>query len=298
MASRDRSRKPAVRILDGGFGSELRRRGAALSAQCWSAGTNLTQADLVFDIHADYVRAGADIVTANTFATSRFVLAAAGLDSRFDEINRAAIAAARRAADSAQRTVCVAASISCLPPSFDAGAYPDSDAEYAAYSELAECFVENGADLILLEMMQDTEHAPRACRAARAAGLPFWIGISCRLSPRDETLVAFDDLELPFAAMLDAVLPFEPEGFAVMHSPIDAIGPALEVLRGRWSGALGAYAEIPYPEDPSASAAVAIGPADYGRVARGWIERGATLVGGCCGTTPAHIEALSGLAGD
>jgi len=288
----------------------LRRRGVALSAHCWSAEANLTHADVVFDIHADYVRAGADIVTANTFATSRFVLAAAGLDSRFDEINRAAIAAARRAADSqrrgagsAHRTVAVAASISCLPPAFDARAYPGADAEYAAYAELAECFAGSGVDLVLLEMMQDTEHAPRACRAARASGLPFWIGVSCRRSPRDGALVAFDDEHQPFAAVLDAVLPFEPEGITVMHSPTDAIGPALDALRRHWSGPLGAYAEIPYPEDPSASApsasaAGAVAAADYAELARGWIERGATLIGGCCGTTPGHIEALAALTND
>jgi S-methylmethionine-dependent homocysteine/selenocysteine methylase len=132
----------------------------------------------------------------------------------------------------------------------------------------------------------------------REAGLPFWIGFSCRRSPRGEALVAFDDPDRPFAAVLDAVLPFEPGGIAIMHSPIDAIGSALDVLRGRWSGPLGAYAEIPYPEDPSASSAGAVGAADYAAAARGWIERGATLIGGCCGTTPAHIEALATLVRD
>jgi S-methylmethionine-dependent homocysteine/selenocysteine methylase len=283
-----------IRILDGGLGSELRRRGVALSPRCWSAEANLTHTDLLTRIHEDYVRAGADIVTANTFATSRFVLAGAGLDARFDEINRLAIAAARRAAASADREVAVAASISCLPPAFDAAAYPSADAEYAAYAELAACFAERGADLVLLEMMQDTVHAPRACRAVSRAGLPFWIGVSCR-GDRGGRLVAFDEPAQPFAAVLDAVLGFEPEGIAIMHSPVDAVGPALAELGRYWQGPTGGYAEIPYPEDPAHPGAERMDAAAYAEAAREWLAGGAVLIGGCCGTTPAHIAALAAL---
>ena len=83
-------RKPHgdIRILDGGTGSELRRRGIMLSERCWSARANLTHPDLLRTIHEDYIRAGAGIVTANTFATSRFVLAGAGIDAEFAAINR------------------------------------------------------------------------------------------------------------------------------------------------------------------------------------------------------------------
>jgi len=284
----------SIRILDGGTGSELRRRKIPLSEHCWSAVANLTHAELLTRIHEDFIRAGADIVTANTFATSRFVLASAGLDAQFEEINRAAITAARHAAESADREIAVAASLSCLPPSFGAAAWPEPDAESDAYAELAACFVDNGADLILLEMMQDAEHAPRACRAARASGLPFWIGLSCRLD-RNGRLVALDSPGQSFAEVLDAVLPFEPEGIAVMHSPIDAIDPALAELAARWAGPLGAYAEAPYAEDPAVSRSEPIDAAGYASAARGWLERGATLVGGCCGTTPAHIAALRAL---
>jgi S-methylmethionine-dependent homocysteine/selenocysteine methylase len=285
-----------IRILDGGVGSELRRRGIALSPLCWSAEANLTQADLLTTIHEDYIRAGADIVTANTFATSRFVLAGAGLDAQFEEINRSAISAARRAAEFANRDVAVAASISCLPPAFDAGAYPSADAEYAAYAELVGCFAENHVDLVLLEMMQDTEHAPRACRAVGRAGLPFWIGVSCRRADSDGRLVAFDEPERPFAAVLDAVLGFEPEGVAIMHSPVDAVGPALAELGRRWQGPTGGYAEIAYPEDPADSGAERMDTATYAVAAQEWLARGAALIGGCCGTTPAHIAALAALA--
>jgi homocysteine S-methyltransferase len=287
--------EPGLRILDGGTGSELRRRGIDLSPACWTAAANLEHTDVLRQIHEDYIRAGAEVITANTFATSRFVLAGAGLEAEFDSINRNAIASAREAARSAGTVVTVAASMSCLPPAFDARRYPDANAEYSAYVGLAERFAANGADLILLEMMQSPAHAERACRAASASGLPFWAGVSCHIDPRSGQLVAFDDGTQPIAAVIDTIAEFDPAGIAIMHSPVAATGPALEKLAAAWPGATGAWAEIPYAEDPESGAAEPISPETYAAHARGWIAAGVSLVGGCCGTTPAHIRALARL---
>ena len=235
MGSTRRPSAQGLRVLDGGTGSELRRRGVALSAACWSAKANLTVPELLLEIHRDFVRAGADVVTTNTFATSRFVLAGAGFDDRFETINRAAIAAARRAAGEAQRKIEVAASLSCFPPAFDFRAYPARDVEYRAYCELAELYAENDVDLILLEMMQHPEHAALACRAAQSTDLPLWVGISCRVHPESGALVAFDDASQPLAEVIDAVLPYAPAGIAIMHSPVAAIAPALAELRRAWA---------------------------------------------------------------
>ncbi|HEY5666847.1 MAG TPA: homocysteine S-methyltransferase family protein [Gammaproteobacteria bacterium] len=294
----DATRRPfgqGLRILDGGTGSELRRRGVQLSDACWSATANLSDPELLLEIHRDFIRAGADVVTANTFATSRFVLAAAGLEDSFDAINRAAISAARSAAREAGRDVEVAASLSCFPPAFDAGAYPAQDTEYRAYAELAEHCADAGVDLILLEMLQHPEHAALACRAARESGLPFWAGVSCRRRAATDELVAFDDPGQPLGAVLDAVLPFEPDGIAVMHSPVEVIPAAIAEVVQRWSGPIGAWAGIPYVEDPDCQDDRQIRPEAYATAARAWIAAGAVLVGGCCGTTPEHIRALAEL---
>jgi S-methylmethionine-dependent homocysteine/selenocysteine methylase len=320
MSFRDALAEDRVLLLDGGTGSELRRRGLALSDACWSASVNLEHGDLLEAIHRDYIAAGADIVTANTFGTSRFVLAAEGLDDSFAAVNRAALRAARNAADAAvagtanaensarpDRPVFVAASLSCMPPSFDRSAYPPTAEEYAAYCELAECFADSGVDLVLLEMLQSAPHAELACRAVRAAGLPFVAGLSCRLraAPRRaggkrvdpslsaQDLVTFDDVSLPIEPALDAVIEFAPDAIAIMHTPVEAMLPALDLLRGRWQGPIGAYAEIPYPEDPEGNGAERLASDAYAAEARRWIAAGASIVGGCCGTMPAHITAIA-----
>ncbi len=274
-------------ILDGGTGTELRRRGVPLDALTWSAHAALTHFEALRQIHADYIAAGADVITTNTFATTRFVLDAGGLGGEFAALNARAVAAAREARDAGGRDVAIAGSISCLPPRFDVHAYPDERAESAAYRELAETLAEAGVDFLLLEMMQETRHAPLACAAAKTVGLPVWIGVSCRVGA-DGKLVGFDFPLVPLSACLDALLPFAPDGVAVMHAPVTAVVPALEQIRARWRGPLGAYPEI---GDGAASAAVT--PEKFAEHASEWLRLGVQLVGGCCGATPLHIGALA-----
>jgi S-methylmethionine-dependent homocysteine/selenocysteine methylase len=278
-------------ILDGGTGTELRRRGMTLSGVSWSALASVTHFELLRTIHADYIAAGADVITTNTFATTRFVLEAAGHRDDFAVVNTRAVAAAREARDASGREVAIAGSISCLPPRFDVRAYPDENTERAAYLELAETLAEAGVDLLVLEMLQETLHAPLACEAARAVGLPVWLGVSCRLGAGG-TLVGFDFPLVALAECLDAVLTFMPGAVNVMHSPMAAIEPALREVRARWPGPLGAYPEI---GDGAQHAPHLVSPSGLAAQAFGWLASGAQIIGGCCGTTPEHVRALVAL---
>ncbi|HEX5419631.1 MAG TPA: homocysteine S-methyltransferase family protein, partial [Gammaproteobacteria bacterium] len=103
-------RSGRVLLVDGATGTELRHRGIRLDAKAWSGPAALTHADVLGEIHADYLRAGAEVITANTFGTNRFVLEAAELADRFQDINRAAVEAARRAREKAGRSAAIAGS--------------------------------------------------------------------------------------------------------------------------------------------------------------------------------------------
>ena len=277
-------------VLDGGTGSELRRRGVPLDPVAWSALAPLTHYDSLRAIHTDYIAAGARVVTTSTFATTRFVLEAAGRGDEFAAVNTRAVGAAREARDASGRAVAIAGSISCLPPRFDVQAYPDENEESAAYLELAETLAEAGADLLLLEMMQETRHAPLACAAASTVGLPVWLGVSCRLGAGG-AVVGFDFPLVPLATMLDALLPYGPDAIAVMHSPVAAVAPALREIGARWRGPLGAYPEI----GDGTAATEGIAPEELAAQARDWVAGGARIIGGCCGTQPKHIRALAAL---
>lgn len=277
-------------VLDGATGSELRRRGMPLDPLVWSALAPLTHYELLRAIHSDYIAAGADVVTTSTFATTRFVLEAAGRGDEFAAVNARAVGAAREARDASGRAVAIAGSISCLPPGFDVLAYPDENEESAAYLELAETLAEAGADLLLLEMMQETRHAPLACAAASTVGLPVWLGMSCRVGAGG-ALVGFDFPLVPLATTLDALLPYAPDAIAVMHSPVAAVAPALREIGARSSVPLGAYPEI----GDGTAATETIAPAELAAHARRWLAGGARIIGGCCGTQPKHIGALAAL---
>ena len=273
-------------LLDGGTGTELRRRGAGLDHTTWTGLVPLTDYALLRAVHADYVAAGADVLTTSTFGAARFVLEAAGHGEHFGEVVQRAVAAAREARDATGRDVAIAGSISCLPPRFDVHAYPAEPVEYAAYRELADTLAEQGVDLLVVEMLQETHHAPLALAAARATGLPVWLGVSCRLG-EGGTLVGFDFPLVPLERCLEALLPLAPDAVAIMHSPVTAVAPALRALRERFVGPLGAY-----PEVGDGTASPAATPEALAKEAAGWLKSGARIVGGCCGTTPEHIRAL------
>jgi S-methylmethionine-dependent homocysteine/selenocysteine methylase len=147
-------------------------------------------------------------------------------------------------------------------------------------------------DLIALEMLEDTTHAPLAMRAALETGLPVWLGVSCRRV--DGRLVRFSEssAEVLLADILDVLVPMGPDVVTIMHSEVDAVSEALAMVRARWTGPVGVYPESGYFTKPNWNFVDVISPEDLAREARGWIDAGARIVGGCCGTGPDHIRAL------
>lgn len=283
-------------VIDGGTGSELRRRGFRLSDHAWSGLASASHEHLLAEIHADFIRAGAEIITANTFGTTRFLLESAGCGSEFRAINERAVQAAFDARDATGADVAIAGSISCMPPGLDTGAYPDPATEFAAYVELAELLAELGVDLLLLEMMEDDEHSGRACEAAAAVGLPWWLGLSCRFGRDGDSLVGFDFFDLPVEVPLQALLKHAPAVVTVMHTPPAAIGSALEVVRESWDGVVGAYPVLDENGTDKRAKSPILAPGTLASLAGDWIEAGARVLGGCCGATPDHIQALCQLA--
>jgi S-methylmethionine-dependent homocysteine/selenocysteine methylase len=271
-----------VVLLDGGTGSELRRRGARLDDTAWSGLAAREHPALLRDIHRDYIDAGADVITANTFAGARFLFEAAGAGARWADTNRRAVEIARSVRDGlAPGRVGVAGSMSNLPPRFDTGAYPAPAGELADYQALAALIADAGADLIVLEMIQDVAHGARALEAAAATGLPVWLGMSVRRHPRHGGLVGFDLEQQRFEHVLVELLAWRPAVVNVMHSTLDAVEPAIDVVRRHWHGPIGVYPELP-----------AISAAEFVAQALRWAHAGVRVIGGCCGSTPAHIAAL------
>ena len=240
------------------------------------------------------------MITTNTFSSARHSLTAAGQGEATREINAMAVSLAKQAVDEASegRTVLVAGSISPF------GAYteilghesPPIDILKESYREQAEILAEEGVDLLLLEMLRDVERAGVIVEAALATGIPVWSGLSSEVKPGKPVMplgeYAIAD-GATFEEMLGSVMALGGDMAIVMHSEVEYIAPTLEVMKEKWTGPLGAYAHSGYWARPNWNFDAVISPEDYLNAARGWVEAGARLIGGCCGIGPEHIRLLS-----
>jgi S-methylmethionine-dependent homocysteine/selenocysteine methylase len=289
-----------VIVIDGATGTELERRGAAMNDRAWCAMATLTDPELLCQVHEDYIRAGARVITANTFSTNRNMLEPAGLGPRFEELNRRAVEVARQARERTGTVdrVAVAGSMSHQLPIIegadqrDARAIPPPEVAESNFREMAELLAASGVDLILLEMMSDPDLANPAIAAAVATGLPVWVGFSVRAGSSGSP-VSYTRPELSAAEMFDRI-PLEGIDVAgVMHSKVNIIAPTLELLEARWSGPLMAYPDSGFFKMPHWQFVDIIPVDEFVAFSRQWTAAGVQVVGGCCGLGVEHIQALS-----
>jgi len=298
----DRLGRGGIVILDGGTGTELERRGVPMSPGAWCGPATLTHQPVLQAVHEDYIRAGADVITANTYASSRLMLGPAGYGDRVEEINRIAVETALTARERAGVAgVVVAGSLSHMVPVvagtewFDPAGVPDPERIADAFAELAKILRDAGCEMILLEMMYDPDRMAAAIAAARATGLPVWVGLSARHG-EDGAVVGFSHHEdVPFDEIA-ALLPDSGiEAAGIMHTPSDLVAPSIDIIRRHFDGPLLAYPDSGHFKMPHWQFEDIIPPADFATYAAHWAAAGVHIIGGCCGLSPEHIAAIAAL---
>jgi homocysteine S-methyltransferase len=270
-----------------------------MNPAAWCGTASLENERLLTQIHADYVAAGAEVITANTYASSRLMLSRAGFGGKVEEINRRAIDAALRVRDAADApaNLVVAGSLSHMVPVSrgtavtNAGEMPDEDEMSAAFTELAGILASAGCDLIILEMMYHPRRTRLALEAALSTGLPVWFGLSARRAA-DGRVISFDQLqERPLDEVAELIPEEGVDAAGVMHSGSELIAEALETVRRHFHGPLMAYPDSGYFEMPQWRFVDVIAPDRFEEFCRQWIRSEVQIVGGCCGLTPEHIQA-------
>ncbi|MFO1038050.1 MAG: homocysteine S-methyltransferase family protein [Geminicoccaceae bacterium] len=286
-------------LLDGATGTELQRRGVPMDRAAWCAVATLTHGDVLRQVHEDYVRLGADIVTANTFASARHMMAHAGVGERTVEAYRRAVEVAREARDRAGggRPVAVAGSISTMRPNVPGTDRRDASLELTPeqaapnYREAAETMAEAGADLLLLEMIGDLKHGLAAFDAAKGTSLPVWVGLTLR-QDADGRIRSFHDDGPPLDELVDAYRDRGAGAIGIMHTSMPDTDAALPVVAARAGVPVMTYPEVGYFTMPDWQF-VDLDPATFADACLRWVAGGSRVVGGCCGLGPAHIEALA-----
>lgn len=282
-------------ILDGGTGTLIQTLGAPMSAETWCADANLTHPDIVRQAHRAYLAAGADVLIANTYATSPLLFNHLGRDDDVGRIDAIAIGLAREVSDG---SVPVAGSFSVMRPGVPGSdrselhrEWPESDAR-RLFAAKAAGLAAAGADVIAMEIMRDGDYSLWATEAAMATGLPVWIGISVEEN-EDGRLTGFGRPNWLLEDFVEPLLRCAPAMVCVMHTSPQDTTPALEIVRRHWRGPLGAYSESGYFAMPDWRFVDVIPDAEYADLATKWADRfDLSMIGGCCGMGPSHIAAL------
>jgi S-methylmethionine-dependent homocysteine/selenocysteine methylase len=285
-----------VLLLDGGTGTELEKRGARMDGVNWSGASVLMHPEIVRQVHEDYIRAGAEIIITNSFATSRHVLENSGVGHMFLKVNKQAATLAAQARDNCreegvERPIYVAGSISTFNAGLDRQSKPPKSMATANYRDQAEILMEAGTDFIILEMVREIEPATHAVEGILAAGAPFWLGFSCQ-GARDGEPLLWDNKEETLAQAVDALSPMGASLLAVMHTLTEETATAFQTLSAHGSGPFGVYSHSGTFTMPHWNFRDMIPPQDYAAHALEWVKAGAQVVGGCCGIGPEHIQAL------
>lgn len=266
-----------VCILDGPVGTELARRGVATPPPLWSAGAIDAAPDVLAAIHRAYVDAGADVHTAATFRTRR---RAAG--DAWERLTRSAVRIAREQLPS---DTVLAGSIAPLEDCYRPDLSPRSPG--SEHAELAACLVDAGCDLLLCETFPHVGEGLAATRAASGRGVPVWTAFTAGfrgdlLTPKQVGEAARAAVDLGASAVLVNCVPAG-QTLAFVCALVTAVGTQVPV---------GAYANAGPQSGGLGWGRGAEGATRYCELAEQWVDAGASLIGGCCGTEPATIAAL------
>lgn len=283
----ERLRQKEIVILDGAMGTELFRRGANTQLPIWSAQGLIENPEMVREIHKDYIQAGAEIITTNTFRTTSRALGKKDLSEHAKELTTLAVTVAKQArSESASKPVWIAGSVAPLEDCYEPSLIPDSATAIREHAEFIGWLVEAGVDLILIETMNSIQEAVAAAQAAAIHELPIFVSWTCE---GDGKILNGDRVE----DGIRFLEPYRPAAFLINCTSAKHITAALKKMRAVSKVPIGAYANIGKAESISGwEFTHDLDAAAYTREAENWIQEGAHIIGGCCGTTPEFIHHL------
>src|SRR6266568_3485072 len=273
-------------LFDGGMGTQLYAQGVPYE-RCFDE-LNLRQGDLVQAVHRAYIAAGAEVIETNTFAANRVRLAAYGLAGRVRDINFRGVKIAREAREVSGEPVFLAGSVSSIgQPLAPVGAITPEEAR-AIFIEQIEALLEAGVDLLVLETFSSPLELREAVLAARSVSADLPIIAEVSVDEDGNTLAGASPAEV--VAVLDA-LKVDVLGVNCGVGPQAALD-AIQQMRPLTGTPLSAMPNAGFPTTQGGRQIYVSTPDYFAEYARRFAEAGVSVIGGCCGTTPAHIAAM------
>ena len=297
-----------VIILDGAVGTQLQQMGVPMSQTMWASAALETHPFTVRRMHEDYINAGVDVITTNTYPSARHNLEPLGMADKVKELNLRGVMLAQDARDrcAKDRPVYIAGSVSNF------GLMAGSEPGWRTYSyfqgrsvtsdqqaqdnlrEQAEILAEAGVDFLIAEPTGGTTHRRWVFEACRSTGLPVWSGFKCRLD-QSALKVGYRSDEA-FDENIDELLTQADDVVNVFHSSVDSTIAAVPIVQKHWKGPVGVYCEADRSDyvatHRDATQETKITPDDYLAQAKQWVDEGVQVIGGCCGIEIEFIRPL------
>ena len=280
-------------LADGAMGTMLFDQGleSGGSPELW----NLEHPDRVTAVHRGYLEAGADLILTNTFGGSRFRLALHGQEARVEELNRAGARLARQAAQALGDRAVVAGDIGPSGGILE----PLGDLAYAAavdgFAEQARALVDGGVDVVWIETMSDLEEVHAAIDGVRRVAATLPLLATMTFDTRGHTMMGVTPeraIEALHGWGADAV------GGNCGNGPGEILEVIEKMRRHSPTVRLVAKANAGIPAWKGGRAVYGAGPEEMAAYATAVAERGAWLIGACCGSTPAHLSAMATALGE
>jgi S-methylmethionine-dependent homocysteine/selenocysteine methylase len=292
-----------IKILDGGTGVEIRRRGYEVpyfTESIWSAQSLIDNPEIVEQIHYDYINAGAEYITINNYSLTQPILSRAKIENRLTELTCLSIDLAINAKTRSKKDVKIIGSLPPLETSYRSDLVINKSDMLDNYRVIA-AILENKVDVILCETMSSSIEAKTAVQAALETNSETWVSWTLQGS-RSNTLPSGESIEQAFNELENV----EPDAYLLNCCGANFVTDGIKILKNLTDKPIGGYANSSLVESINNTTLVDSDPRisqqnnstplnewEYANETYKWIENGANIIGGCCGTSPNHIKELN-----
>mgnify|MGYP006286493187 CR=1 FL=1 len=287
--------KKNIIILDGGTGRELEVQGASIDPPLWSANAFYSDPGIVKKVHQSFIAAGADVITANTYAITQYHLKNGNKSDDQLKLLDLAYEQAREARDEMNPSVRIAA---CFPPlseSYRADLVQDDEALEQEYALLIDQAIKHRVDILLGETLSQAKEARMIARLAKKSDIPLWISFTVNETGNLRSGESLRDVAKELLQHGVAALLVNCSTMQNIHASIDIYQKLGQEVTFQYGAYGNRYNEIRKDYKLALKSTVIneeISPAQYTDAVKSWIEKGASIVGGCCGIGPDYIKHL------
>ena len=284
-------------VLDGGIGAELEKKGAKMDKNLWCGKCSVDSPEYLKEVHENYIDAGADVITTNTYATTPISLRKHGYEDSIEIFNKQAVKIAKQAIDNSKKSVSLAGSVSSYGSFLKLG----TKSLKPGFNEQIKILSNEGVDLIILEAMtSQAEIVETMLECSSNIKLPVWLSISCVINQSTKNItLGYDDVKNKteiyedLERSLKCFSKLHKGPILIAHSDIKTTTAALDAALKNYNGIIGAYPNKGYYEKPNWKFVDDFSPNDYLEVVKTWIKKGVKIIGGCCGIGVDEIKAIS-----